>query len=35
MEFIVMFVYAWIALKDPEPHQIQAQKTEQVYSDPC
>jgi hypothetical protein len=23
MEFIVLIVYAWVLLKDPEPHQQQ------------
>lgn len=30
MEFLVLAVYAWVLVKDPEPHQVQQPIKEQV-----
>lgn len=30
MEFLVLAVYAWVLVKDPEPHQVQQTTKEQI-----
>lgn len=30
MEFLVLVIYAWVLLKEPEPHQIEQTPTEEV-----